>query len=174
MDKARQELAQAQVPDDFSVTMPVYAGDLFDEESTVLIKESLAQLGIKVTLQKRPISQKRSLLAKKQVDMAVYDWRPWVPDAGYFIYWNWLSDSFSNLWNYHNLDAQALGNDTITLPAGAPERDAKLRRFQEVVNSEVGLVPLFTQFDNIVMREHVQGYVYYPDTVPILAKMRLG
>ena len=50
MDNARQELAQAQVPDDFSVTMPVYAGDLFDEESTVLIKESLAQLGIKVTV----------------------------------------------------------------------------------------------------------------------------
>jgi peptide/nickel transport system substrate-binding protein len=174
MDKARQELAQAQVPDDFSVTMPVYAGDLFDEESTVLIKESLTQLGIKVALQKMPISQKRSLLAKKQVDMAVYDWRPWVPDASYFIYWNWLPDSFSNFWNYHNPEAQALGNDTITLAVGSAEREAKLRRFQELVNGDIGLVPLFTQFDNIAMREHVQGYVYYPDTVPILAKMSLG
>jgi len=48
--KAREELAQAQVPDGLSVTMPVYAGDLVDEEATVLIKESLAQLGIKITL----------------------------------------------------------------------------------------------------------------------------
>src|SRR4029453_306872 len=96
--KARQELAQAQVPEGFAVTVPVYAGDLFDEEATVLIKESLAQLGIKLNLQKMPISQKRLLLAQKQVDMAVYDWRPWVPDAGYFIYWNWLPDSFSNFW----------------------------------------------------------------------------
>src|SRR6266487_6590394 len=47
LEKARQELAQAQVPEGFTVTVPVSAGDLFDEESTVLIKESLDQLGIK-------------------------------------------------------------------------------------------------------------------------------
>ena len=172
--KAREALAQAQVPDGFAVTVPVYAGDLFDEEATVLIKESLARVGLKLTLQKMPISQKRSLLAQKQVDMAVYDWRPWVPDAGYFIYWNWLPDSFSNFWNYSNPEAQTLGNEAITLAVGSPERQAKLRRFQEIVNGDIGLVPLFTQFDNIVMRENVQGYVYYPDTVPVLAKMRLG
>jgi peptide/nickel transport system substrate-binding protein len=174
LTKAREELARANVPDGFSVVVPVYAGDLFDEEATVLIKESLAQLGISLTLQKMPISQKRSLLAQKQVDMAVYDWRPWVPDAGYFIYWNWLPDSFSNFWAYVNPEAQTLGNEAITMAVGSPERDAKLRRFQEIVNGDVGLVPLFTQFDNIAMREQVQGYVCYPDTVPVLAKMSLG
>src|SRR5215467_1390042 len=172
--KARDELAQAQVPEGFAVTVPVYAGDLFDEEATVLIKESLAQLDIKLTIQKMPISQKRSLLTQKQVDMAVYDWRPWVPDAGYFIYWNWLPDSFTNYWNYVNPEAQALGNEAITMAIGSSERNAKLRRFQEIVNGDIGLVPLFTQFDNLVMREHVQGYVYYPDAVPVLTKLSLG
>ena len=47
-----------------------------------------------------PIGQKSTLLTKKQVDMAVYDLRPWVPDVGYFIYWNWFPDSFSNFWSY--------------------------------------------------------------------------
>src|SRR6266571_4743087 len=159
--QARQELAQAHVPEGFAVTVPVYAGDLFDEEATVLIKESLAQLGIKLTLQKMPISQKRTLLTQKQVDMAVYDWRPWVPDAGYFIYWNWLPDSFTNYWSYNNPEAQTLGNEAITMAVGAPERNAKLRRFQEIVNGDIGLVPLFNQFDTITMRENVQGYVYY-------------
>jgi len=51
-------LAQAQVPDGFSVTMPVYANDPFDEETNVLIKETLAQLGITLTLQKMPMGQK--------------------------------------------------------------------------------------------------------------------
>src|SRR5207245_7019372 len=95
LEKAREELAQAQVPEGFTVTVPVYAGDLFDEEATVLIKENLAKLGIKLTLQKMPISQKRSLLAQKQVDMAVYDWRPWVPDAGDCIYFKCLPESVS-------------------------------------------------------------------------------
>jgi peptide/nickel transport system substrate-binding protein len=173
LDKAREELAQAQVSDGLSVTVPVYAGDLFDEESTVLIKESLAQLGIKLTIQKMPIGQKRSLLTQKQIDMAVYDWRPWVPDAGYFIYWNWLPDSFTNYWSYTNPEAQQLGNDAITMTIGSPERNAKLRRFQEIVNGDIGLVPLFTQFDTVTMRDNVQGYAHYPDTIPVLSKLSL-
>jgi peptide/nickel transport system substrate-binding protein len=86
LEKAREELAQAQVPDGLSVTVPVSAGDAFDEESIVLIKENLAQLGIKLILQKMSIGQKRTLLVKKQVDMAIYDFRPFVPDIGYYIY----------------------------------------------------------------------------------------
>jgi peptide/nickel transport system substrate-binding protein len=105
LEKARAELAQAQVPEGFTVTVPVSAGDLFDEEATVLIKESLAQLGITLTIQKMPLVQKRTLMTRKQVDMAVYDWRPWTPDAGYFIHWNWLPDSFWNCWGYVNPEA---------------------------------------------------------------------
>ena len=71
-------------------------------------------------------------------------------------------------------EAQTLGREAITMALGSPERRAKLRRFQEIVNGDIGLVPLFTQFDNLVMREHVQGYVYYPDAVPVLAKLSLG
>jgi len=173
LEKAQEELAQVQLPAGFTVTMPVYAGDLIDEEATVLVQDSLAQLGIKLAIQKMPIGQKRSLITKKQVDMAIYDWRPWIPDAGYFIYWHWLPDSFWNCWSYSNPEAQALGNEAITMAIGSPERNAKLRRFQEIVNGEIGLAPLFTQFDNIVMREQVHGYVYYPDGIPVLAKLSL-
>ena len=60
------------------MTVPVASGDLFDEEATVLIKESLAQLGITLTIQKMPSVQKRTLMTKKQADMAVYDWRPFT------------------------------------------------------------------------------------------------
>jgi peptide/nickel transport system substrate-binding protein len=173
LEKARQELAQAQVPDGFSITIPISAGDLFDEESTVLIEESLDQLGIKLTLQKMPIGQKRSLMLQKQVDMAVYDWRSWIPDVGYFIYWHWLADSFWNCWGYVNPEAQALGNEAITMVVGSAERNAKLRRFQEIVNGDVGLVPLFSQFDTVAMRENVQGHVAYPDGLPVLSKLSL-
>jgi hypothetical protein len=66
--------------------------------------------------------------------MAVYDFRPWVPDIGYFIYWNWLPESLSNFWGYTNAEAQALGNEAITMAVDAPERHAKLWRFQEIIN----------------------------------------
>jgi ABC-type transport system substrate-binding protein len=139
--------------------MPVYAGDLFDEEATVLIKESLAQLGLKLTIQKMPIGQKRSLMTKKQVDMTVYDWWPWTPDAGYFIYWNWLPDSFWSSGGYVNPEAQTLGNEAITMPIGSPERNAKLWRFQEIVNGDIGLIPLLCEFEYVVTRDNVRGYV---------------
>jgi hypothetical protein len=48
-----------------------------------------------------------------------------------------------------------------------------LRRFQEIINGEVGTVPLFTEFDNAAMREPVQGYVSYPDGIAFLATLCL-
>jgi len=74
-------------------------------------------------------------------------------------YWNWLPDSLSNFWGYVNPEAQALGNEVITMAVDSPERHAKLRRFQEIINEGVGSIPLLTEFDNVAMREHVQGYV---------------
>ena len=171
LDKAREELAQAQVPDGLTVTVPVSAGDAFDEESIVLIKENLAQLGITLTLQKMSIGQKRTLLVKKQVDMAIYDFRPFVPDIGYYIYWNWLPDSLNNYWGYANPEAQALGNEAITLAVDSAERLVRLRRFQEIINGEVGTIPLFSEFDHAVMRDYVQGYVSYPDGIAMLSKL---
>ena len=106
--------------------MPVSAGDAFDEESIVLIKESLAQLGMKLTLQKMSIGQKRTLLVKKQVDMAIYDFRPFVPDIGYYIYWNWLPDSLNNYWGYVNPEAQVLGSEAITMAVDSSERHAQI------------------------------------------------
>lgn len=85
-----------------------------------------------------------------------------------------MPESFSNYWSYANPEAQALGNEAITMPIGSPERNAKLRRFQEIVNGELGVIPLFTQFDVVTMRDSVQGYVYYPDKAPVLSKLSIG
>ena len=57
---------------------------------------------------------------------------------------------------------------------GSPERQATLRRFQDMVNGDIGLIPLFSEFENVVTRENVQGYVSYPDGIPVLAKLSLG
>jgi ABC-type transport system substrate-binding protein len=54
-----------------------------------------------------------------------------------------------------------------------PERHAKLQRFQEIINGEVGTIPLFSEFDNAVMRASIQGYVSYPDGIPMLSKLRV-
>jgi hypothetical protein len=36
------------------------------------------------------------------------------------------------------------------------------------------LIPLFAEFETVVTRENVQGYVSYPDGIPFLAKLSLG
>jgi hypothetical protein len=55
----------------------------------------------------------------------------------------------------------------------SPERLAKLQRFQEIINGEVGTIPLFSEFDNAVMRNHVHGYVSYPDGIAMLSKLNV-
>jgi hypothetical protein len=49
-----------------------------------------------------------------------------------------------------------------------------LRRFQEIINGEVGTIPLFSEFDNAVMRDYVQGYVSYPDGIAMLSKLSIA
>ena len=57
------------------------------------------------------------------------------------------------------------------MAVGAPERQAKLRRFQEIINGEINTTPLLSEFDNAVMRAHVQGYISYPDGIAQLSKL---
>ena len=59
------------------------------------------------------------------------------------------------------------------MAVGAPERQAKLRRFQEMINGQIGAIPLFSEFANAVMRAHVQGYISYPDGIAQLSKLSL-
>jgi hypothetical protein len=41
-------------------------------------------------------------------------------------------------------------------------------------NGDIGLIPLFSEFENVVTRENVHGYVSYPDGIPVLSKLSLG
>jgi hypothetical protein len=75
------------------------------------------------------IRPKRTLLVKQQVEMAIDDFRPFVPDIGDDIYWNWRPDSLQSDWGSVNSEAQALGREAITMAVDAPERHATLRRF---------------------------------------------
>jgi hypothetical protein len=45
--------------------------------------------------------------------------------------------------------------------------------YREIVNGDIGLVPLFCAFENVATRKHVQGYVSYPDGIPVLSKLSL-
>ena len=51
----------------------------------------------------------------------------------------------------------------IITAIGAPER-----------HGDVGLIPLFCEFENVATRDNVQGYVSYPDGIPVLSKLSLG
>jgi hypothetical protein len=60
------------------------------------------------------------------------------------------------------------------MPIGSAERNEKLRRFQELVCEDLGIVPHFTQFDNYAMRDRVSDFVYYPDKVVMMSRLRLA
>ncbi|MBI3078615.1 MAG: ABC transporter substrate-binding protein [Deltaproteobacteria bacterium] len=172
LEKARQELARSRYPRGFEVAVPVTAGLPIEEEGSVLIQQALAPLGIRLKLQKMPRGQKFSLLVKRQVDMGIFRWQPWVADGGYWIHWAGLPKSFSNFFGYENPAAQVPGQEAITLPLGSRERLAKLREFQRVSCADIAHIPLATLFDNVAMRDSLEGYVYYIDAAEQLNRLR--
>ena len=111
LEKAREELAQVQVPDGFSVTVPVSAGDCIRRRIDRPDQGELGPTWHQADAAKDANRAESAPLGQETGRYGVYDFRPWVPDVGYFIYWNWLPDSLSNYWSYSNAEAQALGNE---------------------------------------------------------------
>src|SRR5882724_10599822 len=102
--KAKQLLTEAGFPDGFETTLSFDLGvAVTNEPICVLVQESLAQIGIKITLNKIPGATWRAELAKKTFPMVVNIFGGWIIYPEYFFLWNYHGqNSLFNTMNYQN------------------------------------------------------------------------
>ncbi|MGY3405144.1 ABC-type transport system substrate-binding protein [Bradyrhizobium sp. GM5.1] len=88
MDKAKALLAEAGYPNGFETTISFdlnFAG--VNEPLCVLVQESLAQIGIKTTINKVPGANWRTELNKKEMPLFTNVFSGWLDYPEYFFYW---------------------------------------------------------------------------------------
>jgi peptide/nickel transport system substrate-binding protein len=160
--KAKQLLAEAGLPDGFETTLSFDLGAaVTNEPMCVLIQESLAQIGVKVTLDKVAGSNWRAAFQSKKLPFITNLFGAWLNYPDYYFRWayhgqNALFDTSS----YQNPEMDKL-IDSARLENDPNKYRNEVVDFIQLAFQDMPMIPLYQPFQNVAMRKGVTGYRYW-------------
>jgi peptide/nickel transport system substrate-binding protein len=160
--KAKQLLTEAGLPDGFETTLSFDLGySVTQEPLCELVQESLAQIGVRVTLNKVPGANWRAEFAKKTFPMLVNIFGAFLILPDYFFYWNYHGQNSL----YNDMSYQNPAMDKL-IEAARVERDPKkydqeAERFITLAFEDVPRIPLFQPTLDVAMQKNITGYRYW-------------
>jgi len=160
LDKAREYLKAAGMPDGFSTTFSFNVGQASTAEPmAALVKESLAKIGITVDIQKLPDAQMSTQINEKKLPFFTEGIVAWLPSTDYF-YRNFYTGK--QRWNYSSIDNPelvAIAQEARFEPDKAKyEEDG--RKLNAIHFSELPQIPLWQPNQDAVMSPSIEGYTY--------------
>jgi len=163
--KARQLMAEAGYPNGFETTISFdlgFAG--VNEPLCVLTQESLAQIGIKCTINKIPGATWRTELNKKVLPLYTNVFSGWLDYPEYFFIWCYHGkNSIFNTMSYQSKDLDtmidAAGDAASVGDKSAYDRNVK--GFVDLAYADMPRIPLYQPYVNVAMQKNVSGYQYW-------------
>jgi peptide/nickel transport system substrate-binding protein len=165
MAKAKQLLAEAGYPDGFETTLSFdlgFAG--VNEPLCVLTQESLAQIGIKTTINKVPGANWRTELTKKVMPLYTNVFSGWLDYPEYFFIWCYHGkNSIFNTMSYQSKDMDALidGASAAAATGDWPSYEKDVKGFVELAYTDIPRIPLYQPYVNVAMQKNISGYQYW-------------
>ena len=124
LDKAKEYLNAAGMPDGFSTTFSFNVGQASTAEPmAALVKESLGKIGIKVDIQKMPDAQMSTQINEKKLPFFTEGIVAWLPSIDYFYRNFYIGDQ---RWNYSSID-----NPELTATAQAARFEPDKAKYDE-------------------------------------------
>ena len=165
IEKAKALVAAAGGP--FSTTLLFDAGSgTIAEPMSILLQESLAQIGIKVEIQKIPGANFRGEVNKKTAPMVINRFGGWLDYPDYFFFWNYHgNNSIFNIASYQNKAMDTLIDGARFAPDKATY-DTDVRGFLQIGMDEVPMVPICQPLHDVAMQKYMGGYQYWPCREP--------
>jgi peptide/nickel transport system substrate-binding protein len=164
MDKAKALMAEA-APNGFDTTLSF---DLnfaqVNEPLCVLVQESLAQIGIKTTINKVPGANWRTEFTKKEMPLFTNVFSGWLDYPEYFFFWAYHGqNSIFNTMSYKSpeMDKFIDGARTAAASGDKAAYDTDVKGFIDLAFTDVPRIPLYQPFVNVAMQKNVSGYQYW-------------
>jgi peptide/nickel transport system substrate-binding protein len=163
--QAKKLLTEAGYPNGFETTLSFdlgFAG--VNEPICVLTQESLAQIGVKCTINKIPGATWRSELNKKTLPLYTNVFSGWLDYPEYFFIWCYHGkNSIFNTMSYQSKDMDALIDGAVTAAAEGDKAsyDKDVRGFVELAFADIPRIPLYQPYVNVAMQKNVSGYQYW-------------
>ncbi|HXN89459.1 MAG TPA: ABC transporter substrate-binding protein [Methylocella sp.] len=165
MAKAKALLTEAGYADGFETTISFdlgFAG--VNEPLCVLVQESLAQIGIKTTINKIPGANWRTELNKKEMLLYTNVFSGWLDYPEYFFYWCYHgNNSVFNTMSYKSPEMDKLidGARNAAATGDKSTYDTDVKGFVDLAFADVPRIPLYQPFVNVAMQKNISGYQYW-------------
>ncbi len=131
------------------------------EPAAILIQEALAQIGIKLTINKIPGATWRAALLKKDMPMIINRFGGWLNYPEYFFFWCYHGqNAVFNTMSYQNATMDKL----ITNARFAESKvlyDGMVKDMIALANLEVPRIPLAQPMMDVAMQANITGYTYW-------------
>jgi len=161
--KARQLLVQAGFSNGFSTTLFTRSEDTDDQKAAVLIQESLAKIGVHVTIQKLlTAAYAARQFNQRDMPMFFWDWISFVNDPYYGFTFLTQCKQGTNYANFCNPKVDALIAQGMYEP-NPTKRAAISHQIQKLVAQGATHIGLGTPDSIVVMRKNVHGWFQQPD-----------
>jgi len=163
--KAKQLMAEAGYPNGFETTLSFdlgFAG--VNEPLCVLAQESLAQIGIKCTINKIPGATWRTELNKKVLPLYTNVFSGWLDYPEYFFIWCYHGkNSIFNTMSYQSKDLDSMIDAAVDAAAVGNKAtyDKNVKGFVDLAYADMPRIPIHQPFVNVAMQKNISGYQYW-------------
>ncbi|MGC1700611.1 MAG: ABC transporter substrate-binding protein [Pseudolabrys sp.] len=163
--KAKALMAEAGYPNGFDTTLSFdlgFAG--VNEPLCVLTQESLAQIGIRTTINKVPGANWRTELNKKTLPLYTNVFSGWLDYPEYFFIWCYHGkNSIFNTMSYQSTTTDDFIDGAVNAAATGDNAayDMDVNGFVDTAYADMPRVPLYQPYVNVAMQKNVSGYAYW-------------
>ncbi len=159
--KAKALMAESGVAP-FETTLSYDLGSAtVGEPTAILVQEALAQLGIKLTLNKVPGANWRAALLKKDMPMILNRFGGWLNYPEYFFFWCYHGqNAVFNTMSYQNPVMDKLITNA-RFAESKPLYDGMVKDMITLAHEEVPRIPLVQPMMDVAMQPNISGYTYW-------------
>jgi peptide/nickel transport system substrate-binding protein len=162
LDKAKALMQEAGFGQGLDTSFSLDVGTAtVGEPTAVLIQESLAKIGVRITIEKIPGANWRTTLNKKELPMVLNRFSGWLDYPEYYFFWNLHgNNSIFNISAYKNAAMDQL-IDRARFTDDEAEYEKSVKEFIALCMQEVPIVPLNQPIHDIAMQKAVGGYEFW-------------
>jgi len=136
-------------------------GATVGEPACVLIQEALAQIGIKVAINKVPGANWRAALLKKDMPIILNRFGGWLNYPEYFFFWCYHGqNAVFNTMSYQNTEMDKL-IDAARFETDTKKYQSEVHGFVNMAFDEVPRIPLAQPNMDVAMQKSIKGYRYW-------------
>ncbi len=160
--RAKQLLAEAGMAGGFETTLSFDLGfAVMNEPLSILVQESLAQIGVKITINKIPGANWRAEFSKKTLPFLVNAFGGWLNYPEYFFYWTYHGqNAIFNTMSYQNPAMDKL-IDAARFEPDPKKYTDEVEGFIRIAFDEIPRIPIFQPSLDVAMQKGVSGYRYW-------------